>query len=255
MVLKIPHWGNDPDYDRHGIVCHSGLMNPNHYLSAAINYIYTHRDNWPKSAMVGKTVVSSNLMNRVAEGLGRKAYEVPVGFKWFVPGLFDKSLAFGCEESAGASFLRKDGSVWTTDKDGIIASLLSAEMLAVTGKDPSEHYNALIEKYGRPYYDRVDAPANPAQKSALKKLDPSAVEASELAGEKIIDKLTCAPGNGAAIGGLKVVTENGWFAARPSGTENVYKIYMESFKGEDHLKRIETEAQEIVNAALKKAGV
>ena len=248
-------WGNDPDYDRHGIVCHSGLMNPNHYLSAAINYIYTHRDNWPKSAMVGKTVVSSNLMNRVAEGLGRKAYEVPVGFKWFVPGLFDKSLAFGCEESAGASFLRKDGSVWTTDKDGIIASLLSAEMLAVTGKDPSEHYNALIEKYGRPYYDRVDAPANPAQKSALKKLDPSAVEASELAGEKIIDKLTCAPGNGAAIGGLKVVTENGWFAARPSGTENVYKIYMESFKGEDHLKRIETEAQEIVNAALKKAGV
>ena len=248
-------WGNDPDYDRHGIVCHSGLMNPNHYLSAAINYIYTHRDNWPKSAMVGKTVVSSNLMNRVAEGLGRKAYEVPVGFKWFVPGLFDKSLAFGCEESAGASFLRKDGSVWTTDKDGIIASLLSAEMLAVTGKDPSEHYNQLIEKYGRPYYDRVDAPANPAQKAALKKLSPNDVEASELAGEKIIDKLTCAPGNGAAIGGLKVVTQNGWFAARPSGTENVYKIYMESFKGEDHLKQIEVQAQEIVNAALKKAGV
>ena len=230
-------WGNDPDYDRHGIVCHSGLMNPNHYLSA------------------GKTVVSSNLMNRVAEGLGRKAYEVPVGFKWFVPGLFDKSLAFGCEESAGASFLRKDGSVWTTDKDGIIASLLSAEMLAVTGKDPSEHYNQLIEKYGRPYYDRVDAPANPAQKAALKKLSPNDVEASELAGEKIIDKLTCAPGNGAAIGGLKVVTQNGWFAARPSGTENVYKIYMESFKGEDHLKQIEVQAQEIVNAALKKAGV
>ena len=248
-------WGNDPDYDRHGIVCHSGLMNPNHYLSAAINYIYTHRPLWPKEAMVGKTVVSSNLMNRVAIGLGRKAYEVPVGFKWFVPGLFDKSLAFGCEESAGASFLRKDGSVWTTDKDGIIASLLSAEMLAVTGKDPSEHYNELIEKYGRPYYNRVDAPASPAQKAALKKLDPSAVEASELAGEKIVDKLTNAPGNGAAIGGLKVVTENGWFAARPSGTENVYKIYMESFKGEDHLKKIETEAQEIVNAALKKAGV
>ena len=216
-------WGNDPDYDRHGIVCHSGLMNPNHYLSAAINYIYTHRPLWPKEAMVGKTVVSSNLMNRVAIGLGRKAYEVPVGFKWFVPGLFDKSLAFGCEESAGASFLRKDGSVWTTDKDGIIASLLSAEMLAVTGKDPSEHYNELIEKYGRPYYNRVDAPASPAQKAALKKLDPSAVEASELAGA--------------------------------SGTENVYKIYMESFKGEDHLKKIETEAQEIVNAALKKAGV
>ena len=248
-------WGNDPDYDRHGIVCHSGLMNPNHYLSAAINYIYTHRDQWPKDAMVGKTVVSSNLMNRVAAGLGRKAYEVPVGFKWFVPGLFDKSLAFGCEESAGASFLRKDGSVWTTDKDGIIASLLSAEMLAVTGKDPSEHFNELIEKYGKPYYDRIDAPANSAQKSALKKLDPSSVEASELAGEKIIDKLTCAPGNGAAIGGLKVVTENGWFAARPSGTENVYKIYMESFKDDDHLKQIGQEAQEIVNAALKKAGV
>ncbi|MBO6156137.1 MAG: alpha-D-glucose phosphate-specific phosphoglucomutase [Succinivibrio sp.] len=248
-------WGNDPDYDRHGIVCHSGLMNPNHYLSAAINYIYTHRPLWPKEAMVGKTVVSSNLMNRVAIGLGRKAYEVPVGFKWFVPGLFDKSLAFGCEESAGASFLRKDGSVWTTDKDGIIASLLSAEMLAVTGKDPSEHYNELIEKYGRPYYNRVDAPASPAQKAALKKLDPSAVEANVLAGEKIVDKLTNAPGNGAAIGGLKVVTENGWFAARPSGTENVYKIYMESFKGEDHLKKLETEAQEIVNAALKKAGV
>ncbi len=248
-------WGNDPDYDRHGIVCHSGLMNPNHYLSAAIDYIYKHRPQWPKEAMVGKTVVSSNLMNRVAQGLGRKAYEVPVGFKWFVPGLFDKSLAWGCEESAGASFLRKDGSVWTTDKDGIIASLLSAEILAVTGKDPSEHFKDLTEKYGMPYYNRVDAPASPAQKSALKKLDPSAVEADMLAGEKIIDKLTCAPGNGAAIGGLKVVTENGWFAARPSGTENVYKIYMESFKGEDHLKSIETEAQEIVNAALKKAGV
>ena len=248
-------WGNDPDYDRHGIVCHSGLMNPNHYLSAAINYIYTHRENWPKEAMVGKTVVSSNLMNRVAQGLGRKAYEVPVGFKWFVPGLFDKSLAFGCEESAGASFLRKNGDVWTTDKDGIIASLLSAEILAVTNKDPSEHYEELVKKYGRPYYDRVDAPANTAQKAALKKLSPSDVEASELAGEKITDKLTCAPGNGAAIGGLKVVTENGWFAARPSGTENVYKIYMESFKGEDHLKRIGQEAEQIVSAALKKAGV
>lgn len=248
-------WGNDPDYDRHGIVCHSGLMNPNHYLSAAINYIYTHRKDWPAQAMVGKTVVSSGMMNRVAEGLGRKAYEVPVGFKWFVPGLFSKSLAWGCEESAGASFLRKDGSVWTTDKDGIIASLLSAEILAVTGKDPSEHYNALVEKYGKPYYNRVDAPANPKQKSALKKLDPSAVEASTLAGESIEQKLTAAPGNGAGIGGLKVVTKNGWFAARPSGTENVYKIYMESFKSEEHLKAIETEAQEIVNAALKKAGV
>ncbi len=248
-------WGNDPDYDRHGIVCHSGLMNPNHYLSAAINYIYTHRKNWPSGAMVGKTVVSSSMMNRVAEGLGRKAYEVPVGFKWFVPGLFSKALAWGCEESAGASFLRKDGSVWTTDKDGIIASLLSAEMLAVTGRDPSEHYEELVRKYGRPFYNRVDAPASPAAKAALKKLDPSAVEASSLAGESIEQKLTCAPGNGAAIGGLKVVTKNGWFAARPSGTENVYKIYMESFKSEEHLKSIELEAQEIVNAALKKAGV
>ena len=248
-------WGNDPDYDRHGIVCHAGLMNPNHYLSAAINYIYSHRPLWPKDAMVGKTAVSSSLMNRVAEGLGRKAYEVPVGFKWFVPGLFAKTLALGCEESAGASFLRKDGSVWTTDKDGIIASLLSAEMLAVTGKDPHEHFVEITNKYGMPYSDRVDAPATLEQKAALKKLNPSAVEASELAGEKIIDKLTCAPGNGAEIGGLKVVTENGWFAARPSGTENVYKIYMESFKSTEHLKRIEAEAQEIVNAALKKAGV
>lgn len=248
-------WGNDPDYDRHGIVCHSGLMNPNHYLSAAINYIYTHRANWPQNAMVGKTVVSSNMMNRVAESLGRKAYEVPVGFKWFVPGLFDKSLAFGCEESAGASFLTKNGDVWTTDKDGIIASLLSAEILAVTGKDPSEHYKALTAKYGEPIYNRIDAPANSAQKAALKKLDPSAVEADTLAGEKITQKLTKAPGNNADIGGLKVVTENGWFAARPSGTEDVYKIYMESFKDEEHLKRIATEAQQIVNAALKKAGV
>ena len=248
-------WGNDPDYDRHGIVCHSGLMNPNHYLSAAINYIYTHRANWPQNAMVGKTVVSSNMMNRVAESLGRKAYEVPVGFKWFVPGLFDKSLAFGCEESAGASFLTKNGDVWTTDKDGIIASLLSAEILAVTGKDPSEHYKALTAKYGEPIYNRIDAPANSTQKAALKKLDPSAVEADTLAGEKITQKLTKAPGNNADIGGLKVVTENGWFAARPSGTEDVYKIYMESFKDEEHLKRIATEAQQIVNAALKKAGV
>lgn len=247
-------FGNDPDYDRHGIVCHSGLMNPNHYLSAAINYIYQHRPNWPKHAMVGKTVVSSSIMNRVAEGLGRKAYEVPVGFKWFVPGLFSQELAFGCEESAGASFLKKDGSVWTTDKDGIIAALLSAEILAVTGKDPSVHYKELTEKYGNPVYNRIDAPANAKQKAALKKLDPAAVEADTMAGEKIIAKLTRAPGNNAEIGGLKVVTENGWFAARPSGTENIYKIYMESFKGADHLKRIEAEAQEIVNAALKKAG-
>lgn len=247
-------FGNDPDYDRHGIVCHSGLMNPNEYLSAAINYIYTHRDMWPKDAMVGKTVVSSSMMNRVAAGLGRKAYEVPVGFKWFVPGLFAKTLAFGCEESAGASFLRKDGSVWSTDKDGIIAALLSAEMLAVTGKDPSEHFKELTEKYGRPLGNRIDSPANAKQKAALKKLDPSAVEASTMAGEKILEKITRASGNGAEIGGLKVVTENGWFAARPSGTENIYKIYMESFKDEEHLKKIEAEAVEIVNAALKKAG-
>ncbi len=247
-------FGNDPDYDRHGIVCHSGLMNPNHYLSAAINYIYTHRENWPAQAMVGKTVVSSSMMNRVAEGLGRKAYEVPVGFKWFVPGLFSQDLAWGCEESAGASFLKKDGSVWTTDKDGIIAALLSAEILAVTDKDPSEHYQALTAKYGTPAYNRIDAPANAKQKAALKKLDPAAVEADMMAGEKITAKMTRAPGNNAEIGGLKVVTENGWFAARPSGTENIYKIYMESFKGPDHLKQIETEAVEIVNAALKKAG-
>ena len=248
-------WGNDPDYDRHGIVCHSGLMNPNHYLSAAINYIYTHRPQWPQQAMVGKTVVSSSMMNRVAEGLGRKAYEVPVGFKWFVPGLFDHSLAFGCEESAGASFLTKQGEVWTTDKDGIIAALLSAEMLAVTGKDPSEHYKELTDKYGAPLYNRIDAPAKGPQKAALKKLDPSAVEADTLAGDKITAKFTKASGNGAEIGGLKVETANGWFAARPSGTEDVYKIYMESFRDEAHLKQIELEAQQIVNAALKKAGV
>lgn len=247
-------FGNDPDYDRHGIVCHSGLMNPNHYLSAAINYIYTHRDNWPQQAMVGKTVVSSSMMNRVAEGLGRKAYEVPVGFKWFVPGLFDGSLALGCEESAGASFLKKDGSVWTTDKDGIIAALLSAEILAVTGKDPAEHYQELTQKYGNPVYKRIDAPANAKQKAVLKKLDPSAVEATSMAGEAITEKLTTASGNGAAIGGLKVVTENGWFAARPSGTENIYKIYMESFKGPEHLDLIEKEATQIVDAALKKSG-
>ncbi len=247
-------FGNDPDYDRHGIVCRSGLMNPNHYLSAAINYIYTHREMWKKDAMIGKTVVSSSMMNRVAEGLGRRAYEVPVGFKWFVPGLFDGSLALGCEESAGASFLKKDGSVWTTDKDGIIAALLSAEMLAVTGKDPSVHYKELTDKYGAPLYNRVDAPASLTQKAILKKLDPSAVEASTLAGEPILEKLTTAAGNGAEIGGLKVVTKNGWFAARPSGTENIYKIYMESFKDKEHLSLIEKEATEIVDAALKKAG-
>lgn len=247
-------FGNDPDYDRHGIVCRSGLMTPNDYLSTAINYIYSHRDNWPKDAMVGKTVVSTSMINRVAEGLGRKTYEVPVGFKWFVDGLFSGKIAFGCEESAGASFLRKDGGVWTTDKDGIIAALLSAEMLAVTGKDPSEHFKELTAKYGTPVNSRIDAPASVAQKNTLKKLSPSDVEASELGGEKIEYKLTNAPGNDAAIGGLKVVTENGWFAARPSGTENIYKIYMESFKGKDHLEKIKQEATQIVGDALKKAG-
>lgn len=246
-------FGNDPDYDRHGIVCRSGLMSPNDYLSTAINYIYTHRDNWPQKAMVGKTVVSSSMLNRVAEGIGRKVYEVPVGFKWFVDGLFSGDLALGCEESAGASFLRKDGGVWSTDKDGIIAALLSAEMLAVTGKDPSQHYKELTDKYGLPLNNRIDAPATPAQKATLKKLSPNDVEASELAGEKITAKLTKAPGNNADIGGLKVETANGWFAARPSGTENIYKIYMESFKGPEHLKQIEVEATQIVDAALKKA--
>ena len=247
-------FGNDPDYDRHGIVCRSGLMKPNDYLATAINYIYTHRDNWPKQAKVGKTVVSSSMLNRVAAGIGREVYEVPVGFKYFVDGLFSGDLALGCEESAGASFLRKDGKVWTTDKDGIIAALLSAEMLAVTGKDPSEHFSELTAKYGVPVNNRIDAPASAKQKDTLKKLSPTDVEADTLAGEKIEARLTNAPGNNEAIGGLKVVTENGWFAARPSGTENIYKIYMESFKGSEHLKQIEQEAVCIVDAALKKAG-
>ena len=247
-------FGNDPDYDRHGIVCRSGLMKPNDYLATAINYIYTHRDNWPKQAKVGKTVVSSSMLNRVAAGIGREVYEVPVGFKYFVDGLFSGDLALGCEESAGASFLRKDGKVWTTDKDGIIAALLSAEMLAVTGKDPSEHFSELTAKYGVPVNNRIDAPASAKQKDTLKKLSPTDVEADTLAGEKIEARLTNAPGNNEAIGGLKVVTENGWFAARPSGTENIYKNYMESFKGSEHLKQIEQEAVCIVDAELKKAG-
>ena len=244
-------FGNDPDYDRHGIVTRSsGLLNPNHYLAVAINYLFTHRDGWRKDAAVGKTLVSSSMIDRVAADLGRELKEVPVGFKWFVDGLVDGSYGFGGEESAGASFLRKDGTVWTTDKDGIILSLLACEILAVTGKDPGEHYRELTEKFGNPVYDRIDAPATREEKARLAALSPEQVSAESLAGEPIIAKLTHAPANGAAIGGLKVCTENGWFAARPSGTENIYKIYAESFKGEEHLRRIQAEAKEIVDAAL-----
>lgn len=247
--------GNDPDYDRHGIVTKTGLMNPNHYLAVVIQYLFTHRPHWPKTAAVGKTLVSSSIIDRVAKKIGRDLKEVPVGFKWFVDGLFDGSYGFGGEESAGASFLRKDGTVWTTDKDGIILALLAAEILAVTGKNPQQLYDELTAEFGAPVYRRIDAPANIEQKAVLSKLDPSMVEATMLAGEPIIAKLTAAPGNGAAIGGLKVETENGWFAARPSGTESIYKIYMESFKDSAHLDAIQQEAQQIVSAALAKAGV
>ncbi len=244
-------FGNDPDSDRHGIVTPSaGLMNPNHFLAVAIRYLLTHRPHWPTSAAVGKTLVSSGIIDRVVADLGRKLCEVPVGFKWFAPGLFDGSICFGGEESAGASFLRRDGSVWTTDKDGPIMDLLAAEITAVTGKDPGEHYRELTAKFGSPCYTRIDAPATPAQKAALKKLSPEMVTATTLAGEPILSKLTKAPGNGASIGGLKVTSANGWFAARPSGTENIYKIYAESFKDEKHLQSIVAEAQEIVTRAL-----
>ena len=244
-------FGNDPDYDRHGIVTKSvGLMNPNHYLAVAINYLYTHRTGWRKDAAIGKTLVSSSMIDRVAAELDRDLQEVPVGFKWFVNGLVDGSYGFGGEESAGASFLRKDGLVWTTDKDGIILCLLACEIFAVTGKDPGEHYQELVAKFGSPVYDRVDAPASREEKAKLAALSPEQVKAETMAGEPITAKLTHAPANGAAIGGLKVCTENGWFAARPSGTEDIYKIYAESFKGEDHLKQIQAEAREIVNAAL-----
>lgn len=245
-------FGNDPDYDRHGIVTKSaGLLNPNHYLAVAIDYLFTHRTGWRKDAAVGKTLVSSSMIDRVVADLGRDLQEVPVGFKWFVDGLLDGSYGFGGEESAGASFLRKDGTVWTTDKDGIILCLLACEILAVTGKDPGERYQAFVEKFGNPVYDRVDAPATREQKAKLAALSPEQVKAETLAGEPITAKLTHAPANGAAIGGLKVCTENGWFAARPSGTEDIYKIYAESFKGEAHLRMIQAEAKEIVNAALK----
>jgi phosphoglucomutase len=243
-------FGNDADSDRHGIVTPAGLMNPNHYLAVAIRYLYTNRPGWPARAAVGKTLVSSNLVDRVVASLGRELREVPVGFKWFVPGLLDGSIGFGGEESAGASFLQMDGSVWTTDKDGILLDLLAAEITAKTGKDPGAHYEELRARHGTPYYTRVDAPATPAEKAALKKLDPAAVKASSMAGEPIVAKLTRAPGNDAPIGGLKVATKNGWFAARPSGTENVYKIYAESMTSADHLQVILGEAREIVAGAL-----
>jgi phosphoglucomutase len=245
-------FGTDPDADRHGIVTPSaGLMNPNHYLAVAINYLLTHRPHWPKAASVGKTLVSSSIIDRVVQALGRKLNEVPVGFKWFAPGLHDGTVCFGGEESAGASFLQRDGSVWTTDKDGLLLGLLAAEICATTGKDPGWHYQELTAKFGAPSYKRIDAPATPEQKRAFKKLTPEAVTASTLAGEAITAKLTRAPGNNADIGGLKVVTQNGWFAARPSGTENIYKVYAESFKGSAHLDMIIEEAQKIVTAALK----
>ena len=249
-------FGNDPDYDRHGIVTKSvGLMNPNHYLAVAIWYLFQNRPNWRKDAAIGKTLVSSSMIDRVAKHLGRRLAEVPVGFKWFVDGLVDGSFGFGGEESAGASFLRLDGSVWTTDKDGIILDLLAAEITAVTGKDPGEHYKALEAQFGSPVYDRMDVVANRAQKAVMNNLSPDMISAQEMAGEKIIAKLTHAPANNAPLGGLKVVTENGWFAARPSGTEDIYKIYAESFKGTAHLDQIRKEAQAIVNAAFKVAGV
>src|SRR5712692_6753664 len=243
--------GNDTDADRHGIVTpDGGLMNPNHYLAVAIEYLYRHRAGWPGSAAVGKTLVSSSMIDRVAEGLGRRLLEVPVGFKWFVPGLLDGSVAFGGEESAGASFLRRDGSVWTTDKDGIILALLASEITAVTGETPSEHYRDLTARLGDPAYARIDAPATRAQKAILGRLSADQITAGRLAGEKIVAVLTTAPGNGEPIGGLKVVTESGWFAARPSGTEDVYKLYAESFRGPEHLAAIQEEAKAIVAGAL-----
>jgi phosphoglucomutase len=244
-------FGNDPDADRHGIVTPSaGLMNPNHYLAVAIEYLLMHRPQWPAGAAVGKTLVSSSMIDRVVARLGRKLAEVPVGFKWFADGLFTGSYCFGGEESAGASFLRRDGTVWTTDKDGLILGLLAAEITARTGKDPGEHYARLAGDFGNPYYTRIDAPASPAQKGAFKKLTPEAVRASALGGDAITAKLTRAPGNNAPIGGLKITTANGWFAARPSGTENIYKIYAESFRSPQHLQQIVAEAQSIVTAAL-----
>jgi phosphoglucomutase len=245
-------FANDPDADRHGIVTPSGgLLNPNHYLAVAIQYLLTHRPYWSTHAAVGKTLVSSSMIDRVARRLGRRLCEVPVGFKWFVPDLFDSSVCFGGEESAGASFLRRDGTVWTTDKDGLILNLLAAEITARTGKDPGEHYRELTAEFGSPCYTRIDAPATPEQKARLEHLSPEAITASTLAGEPITAKLTRAPGNDAPIGGLKVVAASGWFAARPSGTEDIYKIYAESFRDQSHLDAIVSEAQEMVQSALR----
>ena len=245
-------FANDPDSDRHGIVTpSSGLLNPNHFLAVAIQYLLTHRPQWGAHLRVGKTLVSSSLIDCVVQKAGRKLHEVPVGFKWFVPGLFDGSVCFGGEESAGASFLRMDGTVWTTDKDGPIMDLLAAEITAVTGKDPGEHFEALVSEFGMPYYTRIDAPATPEERAKLLTLSPADVKESDLAGEPIHEKLTTAPGNGAPIGGLKVVARNGWFAARPSGTENICKIYAESFQDESHLANIVREAQQIVNNAIQ----
>ncbi|MBL7180016.1 MAG: phosphoglucomutase (alpha-D-glucose-1,6-bisphosphate-dependent) [Pseudomonadota bacterium] len=249
-------FGNDPDADRHGIVTRSsGLMNPNHYLSVAVWYLFQNRPGWKQAAAVGKTLVSSSMIDRVSAYLNRKLSEVPVGFKWFVDGLLDGSYGFGGEESAGASFLRKDGTVWTTDKDGIIMDLLACEITAKTGKDPAQLYKELEDRFGSPVYERIDAPATVEQKAVFKKLSPEMITADQLAGEPIVAKLTRAPGNNASIGGIKVVAENGWFAARPSGTEDIYKIYAESFKGKAHLHKIQKEAQEMVNTAFRKAGV
>jgi phosphoglucomutase len=242
--------GNDPDYDRHGIVTADGLMNPNHYLAVAIDYLISHRANWPTDAKVGKTLVSSAMIDKVVERQGREVFEVPVGFKWFVEGLENSTLLFGGEESAGASFLRKDGNVWETDKDGFILGLLAAEILAVTGKTPSQIYTELTQEFGAPIYKRLDAPASAEQKATLSKLSADDVQANTLAGDVITAKLTHAPGNGAAIGGLKVTTENGWFAARPSGTEDIYKIYLESFVSKEHLAKLETEAIALVNSVI-----
>ena len=248
-------FGNDPDADRHGVVTpHGGLMNPNHYLAVAVEYLFSRRTGWPAGAQVGKTLVTSSMVDRVAASLGRQVAEVPVGFKWFVDGLLTGAYGFGGEESAGASFLRRDGGAWTTDKDGLILGLLAAEILAVTGEDPGRLYGKLEERFGAPAYARMDVPATAAQKAALKALKPSDVTSADLAGEKVQAVLTEAPANGEPLGGVKVVTANGWFAARPSGTEDLYKIYAESFRGEDHLKQLQQEAQEVVAAAFERAG-
>ena len=244
-------WGNDPDADRHGIVTRSaGLLNPNHYLAVAIRYLLTNRPKWPHTAAVGKTLVSSSIIDRVVASLGRRLLEVPVGFKWFTPGLFDGTVCFGGEESAGASFLRRDGGTWCTDKDGPILGLLAADITARSGRDPGELYAELTAQFGASFYTRIDAAATPQQKDRLKKLSPDAVTATEMAGEEITSKLTSAPGNGASIGGLKVTTKNGWFAARPSGTENIYKLYGESLQSAAHLSEIIEEAQVIVSKSL-----